>query len=454
MVGILYFIIAAAFKDSRRKKTLAQVLLLLSGYAFYCYLNLKFIPILLYVTVITYLSGVFATPGKKSFYVFLVLEFVPLIAYKALSWSGSGILLPLGISFFTLQAATYTVGVWRGEFKGEKNPVKIALLVSFFPTVSSGPIQRAGKLLPQFDDVKGFDYDRVTDGMKLYAFGLFKKLVIADNIAIYINEVQKGAFSGAPEVTGLSVLMSAILYSFMLYMDFSGYSDIVIGCGRILGFDMGSNFDHPYLSRTVAEFWRRWHISLSSWLRDYVYIPLGGSRKGKFATYRNTLIVFFVSGLWHGNGWQFVVWGLLHGAFICFERALNLGKKDRRVWGTILTFVAVSFAWMFFAGPDVGSVIVELQRLGSIPVEIGRLISGQAGSFEEMLMIGDSYSFIVGLLGLVVFIICSIATKDEDGLSFVRSRKAGYRWALYMVLIFCILCFSASGHANFIYNEF
>ncbi|WP_051538173.1 MBOAT family O-acyltransferase [Butyrivibrio proteoclasticus] len=405
---------------------------------------------------ITYVGGIVLGKRKQFFSIFVVLLFVPLVAYKILDWNGTGVLLPLGISFFTLQAYTYLHDVRDGSIEAEKSLVTVALFVAFFPAVSSGPILRARTLIPQLKASKEFDYDRVTAGMKLYCFGLFKKLVLADNMAVYIQNVNT-EFAGG-YVKGLAVLLSAMMYSLQLYLDFSGYSDIVIGSARILGFDIDKNFDHPYLARTISEFWRRWHISLSSWLRDYVYFPLGGSRKGQVRTYLNIVIVFLVSGLWHGNGWNFIVWGLIHGVFQCAERMLGTITRGKYKGSRVLTFIMATFAWMFFSAASVGDALGKLISFGRIPGELADVFGGaaslSAASLNAAFLIPEGFSFVLLLAGLIVFGIISLITYKRDGIELVKKIPAFPRWLLYNLLILSILFFAASEPVSFIYNKF
>ena len=225
-------------------------------------------------------------------------------------------LLPVGISFYTFQTLSYTIDIYRGQQKAEKNFFLFALYVSFFPQLVAGPIERSTNLLPQFKIKHTFDYDRVRWGLSLILLGLFKKIVIADRFAIYADEI----FDHPGEYTGLAAIMGTIFFTFQIYCDFSGYTDVAIGSARVLGFKLMDNFKGPYLSKSIKEFWRRCHISLSTWFRDYLYIPLGGNRAGQNKLYRNLIIVFLVTGLWHGANWTFIVWGMFHGVFLIVER--------------------------------------------------------------------------------------------------------------------------------------
>jgi len=229
------------------------------------------------------------------------------------------IILPVGISFYTFQTLSYTIDIYRKQLKPTKDALSFFTFVAFFPQLVAGPIERASHLLPQFYKTYKFNYKQVKSGLLLVAFGLFKKMVIADRLAILVNQV----YNNPTDHGGLDLIIATVFFAFQIYCDFSGYSDIAIGLARTMGFDLMKNFDSPYFSKSITEFWRRWHISLSTWFRDYVYIPLGGSRKGTYRTYANLFIVFFVSGLWHGAAITFVIWGAIHGLIIVLEKAFK-----------------------------------------------------------------------------------------------------------------------------------
>ena len=429
-----------------------RVFLLLTSLAFFMYSGTVFIPVLFYEALITYLSGIIKPKSRAAFIIFTILQLIPLLVFRILSFDSTEFIQPLGISFFTLQAFSYNYSVNIENMEPEKDFITVFLFVSFFPTISSGPIMRAKTLIPQLKDIRPYDYYRVTDGLKLYCFGLFKKLVLGDNLALLIQSIQSEA-ANTPN-HGTALLFSAILYSLQLYLDFSGYSDIVTGCAKVMGFELTRNFDHPYLSKTVGEFWRRWHISLSSFLRDYIYFPLGGSRSGFTRTLINTLIVFLVSGLWHGAGTTFIIWGLLHGAFICIERII---KKYIPTYkgSTLLTFIAVSFAWIFFAAPSVSEACATISSFAHIPSEIKLLLTGDMISISELLLITDSIRNLPAIFFcLAVFIVISIYTKKRDGLAHIRSLPPIIRWAAYYTIILTILLFAATESVNFIYNRF
>ncbi|MCR5155488.1 MAG: MBOAT family protein [Butyrivibrio sp.] len=399
-----------------------------------------------------------ASSGKKPIMMlFVAMELLPLLSYRVIglradlfSVPTGDMIIPLGLSFFSLQAVTYTVGVYKGEVDVEKNPLIVLLFISFFPCISSGPIARAGKLLPQFRENKTFDYDAAADGFRLLGWGLLKKLVIADNLAMYI-----GAVRGAEgEKTGLALLLAALLYSFQLYLDFSGYSDIVIGCAKALGFELEKNFDHPYMSRSIGEFWRRWHISLSSWLKDYVYIPLGGSRVGALRRNLNTLVTFAVSGLWHGAGVTWIVWGLFHGVCLCVENITGLGKRaDKSILRVLWTYILVTFGWIIFASNNLHEVFDTVIAFGKIPAEIASIAMGTV-SAGGVLMIPHGFNLILALIFLITFLVISVMTYKKSGVEMIKARGPVIRWSCYLGLALLILFFSAENSGEFIYNRF
>ena len=293
------------------------------------------------------------------FRVSLVLNAGLLIVFKYAnftveSWNAMGlwttgswtkIALPIGISFFTFQSLSYTIDVYRRKLEPTQDIIAFGAFVAFFPQLVAGPIERAKHLLPQFYKKRTFDYSKAIDGMRQILWGLFKKIVIADNSAEFANPI----FNNSADMNGSTLVLGAIFFTFQIYGDFSGYSDIAIGTSRLFGFNLMQNFNFPYFSRDIAEFWRRWHISLSSWFRDYLYISLGGNRVGKYRTYANLLIVFFLTGLWHGASWNFVIWGLFHGFFIIIER-LNIIKLPSKLKGLsrVYTLLVVIIGWVFF----------------------------------------------------------------------------------------------------------
>ena len=281
--------------------------------------------------------------------------------------------LPVGISFYTFHGMSYVFDIYRGQQKPVRNFVDYAVFVSFFPLLVAGPIERANHLLPQVQKTRTFNYQQALEGCRLILWGLFKKVVIADTLAVFVDQI----YQGQAELSSITLLLGAIGFSFQIYGDFSGYSDIALGTAKLFGFELLSNFKFPYFSRDLAEFWRRWHISLSSWFRDYLYIPLGGSKNGKAKAIRNTFIIFLVSGFWHGASWNFIVWGFIHACGFLPLLLLNRNRKyttdvvaqDRMLptWKELFqllsTFTFVTFAWIFFRAETLGEAVRYIQRL-------------------------------------------------------------------------------------------
>lgn len=282
------------------------------------------------------------------------------------------LLLPVGISFYTFQTLSYAIDVYRGDVKTERHLGYYALFVTFFPQLVAGPIERPGNLMPQLKEPHSFNAADAGKGAKKMLMGFFKKIVVADIVAKYVNTV----YNDPENATALGILIATLLFAVQIYCDFSGYTDIAIGCARIMGYRLMQNFDRPYTARSVAEFWRRWHISLSSWFKDYLYFPLGGSRCSKLKNYRNLMIVFLVSGLWHGANWTFVIWGFLHGAFQVVGKMtrkrrdalydkMHINREGQLyAWGQrIVTFILVDFAWLFFRANSLHDVGILLKKL-------------------------------------------------------------------------------------------
>ena len=443
----------------------AQQLLILAGsFIFYMAADLRFAPFLLYIIAVSYFAGLFCKT-RLFFALFLIADLVPLLFFKYApqDWRAH-IIFPLGLSFFTFQSISYIADCYTNKITPEKNPLIVATFISFFPTISSGPIQRAPTLIPQLKIVHHFDYYSATDGMKIFAWGLFKKLCVADRIALYVNYVYNNAFNQY----GLALFFATILYSFQIYCDFSGYSDMAIGIARYLGFDVGKNFDHPYLSKSIGEFWRRWHISLSSWLRDYIYIPLGGSRVFLPRIYANLVITFLVSGIWHGAGWNFVVWGLIHGLYQCIGRVSKPFWEKIKVPNTIkifITFCLVTFAWIFFRTNSLEQAGIVIGKITRMPFEIIQFLklskeNGVSEALHSMLSMtmktgGAIKDTLKTICLLLIFIASSLATIKKPGIEIIRNKNVAIRWALYICLIFVTMFYMSSSYSgNFIYQSF
>lgn len=471
-----FFITVISYRTATRLGERAanaqKILLLVASLVFYAFADLCFLPFLAYAISISYLGGL-ACKSRISLAAFILADLAPLLAIKYVP-QAAGVcwLFPLGISFFTFQSAGYIADVYKKKVEPEKSLLNVALFVSFFPVISSGPIQRAGSLIPQLNSAHSFSYDDSADGLRLFAWGLFKKLVIADRIALYVNYV----YGNVGERYGLALLLATLLYSFQIYCDFSGYSDMAIGVARYLGFDVGKNFNHPYLSQSVGEFWRRWHISLSSWLRDYVYIPLGGSRVALPRIYLNLILTFLASGIWHGSTWNFVIWGALHGMFLCAERATKGAREKMQIpaWLNVaITFCLVTFAWIFFRTKDVSEAALVIRKIAATPTEIIPFVNlvksdGLKEALHVMLsMVGEAGGATKGMAQtlclLAIFVAAQIATKNESGLSFIKKKKAFFRWAIYILCLLALLYTlplklslqeQNSYSTNFIYQNF
>ncbi|WP_345741873.1 MBOAT family O-acyltransferase [Saccharicrinis aurantiacus] len=364
------------------------------------------------------------------------------------------IILPVGISFYTFQTLSYTIDVYKRKLEPTKDFVAFSAFVSFFPQLVAGPIERATHLLPQFYKKRSFDYTKAADGMRQILWGLFKKIVIADNCADLANQI----FNNSNDVNGSSLVLGAIFFTFQIYGDFSGYSDIAIGTSRLFGFDLMQNFAFPYFSRDMAEFWRRWHISLSTWFRDYLYIPLGGSRVNKGRAIRNTFIIFIVSGFWHGANWTFIVWGLLNALYfipllVTGKNRNNLNIAAHGKWlpslkellQILLTFSLTVFAWIFFRAENIHHAFEIILNIFSKDIFI----------FNRVDFLG-SYMHPVKMLALLaVFILMEwIGRNDKYAIErLALNWKRPLRYALYYVILIAIFEFSGK-EQEFIYFQF
>jgi alginate O-acetyltransferase complex protein AlgI len=365
-----------------------------------------------------------------------------------------GFLLPLGISFYTLKIMNYTIDVYRGKKAVERNLLLFGLYVAFFPQLISGPIDRSTGLLPQFHESRDFDYDRVADGLRLMLWGFFQKLVIADNLAAVVDPV----FNNPTAYQGPTLSLASVLFSFQIYCDFSGYSDIAIGAARVLGYQSMNNFERPYLSTSIPEFWKRWHISLSTWFRDYLYIPLGGNRTTLSRWYANLFIVFVVSGLWHGSNWTFLMWGALHGFYyICSMITRNLRKRLSAAARfnrmprlqvsarCLMTFVLVTFAWIFFRANSVSDALFIITHL----------FSGWEGKMiPSELLLSSRFEFLTGMAAVIFMIVLEICEGREPLWDRFRTRPLWLRWAVYYGGVLLVLLLGSFGSRQFIYFQF
>lgn len=478
IVVLLYF----AFPHRIR-----YIWLLISSYYFYMAWNPKYALLIALSTFLTYLSGLLIGKEKKfhwrkKLWVFLSMAsnlsilflfkyfdfFIDnanrVLAYFDLELLNPAfdVILPVGISFYTFQALSYTMDVYRKDIYVEKNLLKYALFVSFFPQLVAGPIERSKNLLVQISRRHYFDYERVKRGLLLMLWGLFLKLVVADRVAVIVNKV----YNSYGEYEGLILVLATLFFGIQIYCDFASYSLIAKGSAEVMGFQLMDNFHQPYLARSIGEFWRRWHISLSTWFRDYLYIPLGGNRKGNPRKYLNIMIVFLVSGLWHGANWTFVVWGFLHGFFqvigqvtkparVKIAEVLNIdmGSYSYRLMQTIITYILVNFAWIFFRAPGIRAAKGIINNIFVIwnpwILTDGTLytLGLSAGSFWV------GISSIVLLLGVSIAQYNGIHIREEFG-----KQGLVFRWSITLALIFSIIIFGIYGPgysaSQFIYFQF
>jgi D-alanyl-lipoteichoic acid acyltransferase DltB (MBOAT superfamily) len=369
-----------------KKITVQNILLLVASYFFYACWDFNFMFLLMFSTLLDYFSGIMMFDAKTLFrkkfwfwlsiiinlgflgvfkyYNFFIESFAEglgLLGIQA-NYSTLAVILPVGISFYTFHGLSYVIDIYYDKIKPERNFVDYAVFVSFFPLLVAGPIERATHLLPQIQRERKFNYSKAVDGMRQILWGLFKKIVIADNCAEFANQI----FNNSDDQSGSTLVLGALFFTFQIYCDFSGYSDIALGVARLFGIELLRNFAFPYFSRDIAEFWRRWHISLTTWFRDYLYIPLGGSRGGTWMKVRNTFIIFLVSGFWHGANWTFIVWGLLNAIYFLPLLLTNNNRNNieivaegryfpslREIGGMAVTFSLTVLAWIFFRAESV-----------------------------------------------------------------------------------------------------
>lgn len=460
LVCVVYFLIPST------QLRLRNLFLLISSYYFYMNWKPVYALLLLTSTVVTYLAALgidhFGDKGKKKLclvgslilnlailFLFKYYNFFALNVESALQATGVffkfpdfQLLLPVGISFYTFQALGYSIDVYRGDIQVEKNFATYALFVSFFPQLVAGPIERAKNLLPQFHSEHKFSSEDFIEGLKLMIWGYFMKLCIADSVSYYVDAV----YNNLPNHNGTSVLMATFYFTFQIFCDFSGYSLIAIGTARCLGFRLMQNFNHPYLARSPREFWHRWHISLSSWFGDYVYIPLGGSRCSEAKHQRNLFITMLISGVWHGANWTFVLWGAFHGLFLCLN---SLSRKFIRLRKTKLlapfeiaaTFLMAMFCWIFFRANNLGDAILAIKKIIFQP---GMLYNG-AGKPSIILPI------------ILIMILIGKEIKDEFFVKppmFMHSKNNVISvLSTVFMLVLILLCGQFNG-GQFIYFQF
>ena len=460
----LYWLIPAKWNQWRK------VFLIVVSYLLYMNWKPTFALVLLAITLVTYGGGYLldkqavnseklkdkSSRRKRLIWLFAVVSLLPLLVFKYYNfvnesvWSllsslglryelhGLNWAIPVGISFFTFQAVGYLFDVYYQRIKAEKSIVDYTLFVCFFPQIFSGPISKANELLPQIKEEHKFNYQQGVQGLKFLLWGMFLKLVLADRLGLYVDKVA----ASYEMYSGGTCVLSAIFYSLQIYGDFAGYSLMAIGVAKTLGFNLINNFNRPYFSVSITDFWRRWHISLSRWLKDYVYIPLGGSRCSKLRNYWNIFVTFLVSGIWHGANWTFIVWGLIHGFAQIIEKTLGWNNKESKGFVKLLrilgTFVLVTVAWIFFRMPTLSDAVLFIKH--------GVTDFGS----PEVLSI-TNFAIYLMAIALVVF----KETREEffpTKLRFLNNRYV--RWTEYVVVFSLILLCGALDSGSFIYGSF
>jgi len=464
-VFILYWFV------TNKNLRLQNLLIVAASYLFYGWWDTRFLSLILFSSLVDYFIGLgllrqenqtkrkillwtsivinLGFLGFFKYYNFFLDNFVVAFSFfgTEIRANSLNVILPVGISFYTFQTLSYSIDVYKRKLEPTKDFLAFSAFVSFFPQLVAGPIERSTHLLPQFYTKRTFDYSKAVDGMRQILWGLFKKIVIADNCAEYANQI----FNNSADYSGSTLALGALFFTFQIYGDFSGYSDIAIGTSRLFGFDLMRNFNFPYFSRDIAEFWRRWHISLSTWFRDYLYVPLGGSRCGTWMKVRNTFIIFIVSGFWHGANWTFIVWGALNAIYFLPLLLTNnnrnnleivaLGKllpNFKEFFSILLTFTFTVFAWIFFRADNIGHALSY----------IGEIFSKSLFSIPEIRPRD---------LILIIIVFVSVEWLGREGHYAIERFEIKwnrmYRWALYFLILTSIFIFSGK-EQQFIYFQF
>jgi D-alanyl-lipoteichoic acid acyltransferase DltB (MBOAT superfamily) len=460
LVFILYWAMPHKFR---------WLLLLVASYYFYMSWNAKYVFLILFTTIISYGAAILLekqenTKVKKiilagtailclgvlfvfkyfNFTIESIASIFNLFSFK-LSPITLNLLLPVGISFYTFQTLSYVIDVYRGDVRAEHHFGYYAVFISFFPQLVAGPIERTRNLLPQLKQERKFDYDQATYGLKLMAWGYFKKLGIADVLSVYVD----AAYASLDTCTGFDLLAAVFFFTIQIYCDFSGYSDIAIGTAKLLGVDLMKNFKSPYFSTSIKEFWSRWHVSLSTWFRDYVYIPQGGNRCSVLERDRNLMITFLASGLWHGASWTYVIWGAMHGIVQVMEDHIKINPRSKftKFLSWIVVFGFCNFAWVFFRAETIGDALFVIRTLVKDIAQPTTFLHSNRGPTKT-----DFYYILASIA-----ILCGVdfAQTKTDVILWISRKPIILRWFLYFFLIWLILFFgNPEGTSEFVYFQF
>jgi alginate O-acetyltransferase complex protein AlgI len=458
-----YYTISYLLKKKEQGKE-SNILLLLISYALYMQYAPWYTLVLLWVTLITYFMAICITVSykKKKTICWLgtILGITPLVIFKYYNFiinninevlnhgnlSGLNWAIPIGISFFSFQAIGYLVDVYKQRVPMERNFIDYALFVSFFPQIMSGPISRASDLLPQIKNKRTFSEVKAVQGLKWLLWGMFLKTVMADRLGLYVDSV----YNNFQYQSGFSCLVASFMYTMQIYGDFAGYSLMAIGVGRLLGFDLVNNFNHPYFATSITEFWKRWHISLTHWLTTYIYIGLGGNRCSKIRQYWNIMVTFLVSGVWHGANWTFIFWGFIHGMLQCIEKILGIDPKGKysnhplfrkltpiRI---LITFLLVNFAWILFRLPS---------------LEVANIVFSKIFTWEGSgLFLPSNSTLAFMLIALTIVISKEICEEYFSKIQLFNNQNVVVRWSSYLIIITLIMLCGVFDSSQFIYVKF
>jgi len=455
VVTILYFLLPHALR---------WILLLTASCVFYMAYIPYYILILAFTICVDYVAGISIENAegrrRKLFLVISLISNIGILAFfkyfnflndnltelghllhQPFGLQHLSILLPIGLSFHTFQAMSYTIEIYRGNQKAERHFGIFSLYVMFYPQLVAGPIERPQNLLHQFREKHSFDYGRVSDGLKLMLWGFFKKVVIADRLANYVDQV----YGNPAGYHGLPIIIATIFFAFQIYCDFSGYTDIAIGAAQVMGFHLMDNFNRPYFSASISEFWRRWHISLSSWFRDYMYISLGGNRVTIPRWYFNLFITFIVSGLWHGANWTFIIWGALNGFYIIMEQVLKpvrLKLPKIKALNILITFILIDFAWIFFRASSLQNAKLVIKNM--FHFANGGLLWA----------IFDKYDFYICVVSILFMEWVHYLERHNKMRHFFNDKPLVFRWSMYIGILWFIWVYGVFGAREFIYFTF